>query len=64
MGRDHQHAKLWITDGSMLGQVLWWGCQKEALPAGNFDLAFTPEVNDYNGWRSVQLKLLDWRPAA
>ena len=63
MGRDQQHAKLWITDGSALSEVVWWGCQDAALPMGNFDLAFTPEINEYNGWRSVQLKLLDWRPA-
>jgi len=22
-----------------------------------------PQVNDFNGHRSVQLKLIDWRPA-
>ena len=29
-----------------------------------FDLAFSPEINDYNGRRGVQLKVLDWRGAA
>jgi hypothetical protein len=28
-----------------------------------FDLAFTPQLNEFNGRVSVQLKLLDWRPA-
>jgi hypothetical protein len=30
---------------------------------GKFDLAFAPQANDFNGMRSVQLKVLDWRPA-
>jgi hypothetical protein len=28
-----------------------------------FDLAFAPQVNEFNGRRTVQLKVLDWRPA-
>ena len=64
MGREHQHAKFSITDGSTVGEVVWWGCAEAALPAGIFDLAFAPQINEYNGWRSVQLKLLDWRPSS
>ncbi len=63
MGRDLQHAKLWITDGQTVCEAVCWNCDKEALPAGNFDLAFVPQINEYNGSRSLQLKLLDWRPA-
>ena len=29
-------------------------------PSGKFDLAATPQINEYNGRRSVQLKVLDW----
>ena len=63
MGRDQQHAKLWITDGGTVCEVVCWNCDNEDLPAGNFDLAFAPQINEYNGSRSLQLKLLDWRPA-
>jgi single-stranded-DNA-specific exonuclease len=63
MGRHQQHAKLWITDARAVGEVVWWNCDKESLPAGNFDLAFVPQINEYNGSRSLRLKLLDWRPA-
>jgi len=63
MGRGQQHAKLWITDGRTVCEVVCWNCDKEAAPGGNFDLAFVPQINDYNGSRSLQLKLLDWRPA-
>jgi hypothetical protein len=27
------------------------------------DLAFAPQVNEFNGRGGVQLKVLDWRPA-
>jgi len=63
MGRDRRHAKLWVTDGRAVCQVVWWGCEDAALPEGNFDLAFAPRIHEYDGCRSVQLKLLDWRTA-
>ena len=63
MGRDHQHVKFWVSDGRNSYEVLWWNCGKSKLPNGSFDLAYAPQINDYNGRRSVQLKLLDWRPA-
>jgi single-stranded-DNA-specific exonuclease len=63
MGAQKQHVKLWATDGATLQEAVWWGGGNESLPVGRFDLAFTPEINVYNGRRSVQLKVLDWRPA-
>jgi single-stranded-DNA-specific exonuclease len=63
MGSENQHLKLWITDGAVTHEAVWWGAGDEPLPAGRFDLAFSPQINDYNGRRSVQLKVLDWRPA-
>jgi hypothetical protein len=30
---------------------------------GKFDLAFSPQINEFNGTRCIQLKVLDWRPA-
>ena len=64
MGREQQHAKFWVTDGQTHFEVLWWNCGNAPLPQGSFDLAFAPQINDYNGRRSVQFKLLDWRPSA
>jgi single-stranded-DNA-specific exonuclease len=64
MGADKQHLKLWVTDGVATHEAVWWGAGREpALPVGRFDLAFTPQINVFNGRRSVQLKVLDWRPA-
>jgi len=63
IGADKQHVKMWITDGANTQEAVWWGAGQESLPVANFDLAFAPEVNDYNGRRGVQLKVLDWRTA-
>ncbi len=63
MGADGQHVKLWVTDGSATCEAVWWRAGDRSLPVGTFDLAFTPQINHYNGRRSVQLKVLDWRPS-
>jgi len=63
MGAEGQHRKLWITDGSTTHEAVWWGAGSESLPASRFDLAFSPQINDFNGRRIVQLKVLDWRVA-
>ena len=63
MGAEKQHLKLWVTDGATTHEAVWWGAgNAPSLPA-RFDLAFAPQINEYNGRRSVQLKVLDWRPA-
>src|SRR5262249_10206771 len=63
MGSEKQHVKMWATDGRALHEVVWWNGGKESLPVGTFDLAFAPQINEYNDRHTVQLKLLDWRPA-
>ena len=62
MGKDRQHVKLWVTDGKTTHECVWWNAGELSLPVGTFDLAFAPQVNDFNGRSSVQLKVLDWRP--
>ncbi len=64
MGRENQHVKLSLTDGRQTFEAVWWNAGKAVWPENRFDIAFTPEINDYNGRRSVQLKLLDWSPSA
>ncbi len=63
IGHDQQHAKLLVTDGSTTLESIWWNCEDMELPQGTFDLAFEPLINEFNGRKQVQLKLLDWRPA-
>ena len=64
IGAEKRHAKLWITDGAATLEAVWWGVGDGALPVGRFDLAFAPQINEFNGATTVQLKVLDWRPAA
>jgi len=63
MGADKKHVKMWITDGRVALECVWWGAGEKQLPVGKFDLAFVPQINEFNGRRTVQLKVLDWRPA-
>lgn len=63
MGAARQHVKLWPTDGARGLEAVWWGAGEANLPVGRFDLAFVPQINEFNGSRAVQLKVLDWRPA-
>jgi len=63
MGREKQHVKLWVTDGAVTHEAVWWNGGDKSLPVGKFDLAFAPQVNEFNGRTSVQLKVLDWQPS-
>jgi single-stranded-DNA-specific exonuclease len=63
MGAQKQHVKLWVSDGSATHEAVWWNGGDKSLPVGKFDLAFAPQINEFNGRRTVQLKVLDWRPA-
>ena len=62
MGKENQHVKFHVTTGGSTLEAVWWNCRDAPLPDGRFDLAFTPSVNEYNGRRSVQLRILDWQP--
>lgn len=61
MGAEKQHVKMWITDEMTTHEAVWWGAGNGSLPVGKFDLAFAPQINQFNGKRTVQLKVLDWR---
>jgi len=63
IGADRQHVKMWVTDGVATLEAVWWKGGNESLPVGKFDLAFAPQINEFNGNRAVQLKVLDWQTA-
>jgi single-stranded-DNA-specific exonuclease len=63
IGAEKQHLKLWVTDGLTAHEAVWWGAGNQTAPNPHFDLAFSPQINQYNGRRQLQLKVLDWRPA-
>ena len=64
MGADKKHVKMWVTDGAGAHEAVWWGAGNGSLPVGKFDLAFAPQINQFNGKRTIQLKVLDWRTTA
>ena len=61
IGAEKRHVKMWVTDGMATHEAVWWNGGEASLPVGKFDLAFAPQVNEFNGNRTVQLKVLDWR---
>ncbi len=64
IGADKQHVKMWVTDGATTHEAIWWGAGQASLPVGTFDLAFVPQINEFNGRETVQLKVLDWGATA
>src|SRR6185437_351006 len=56
MGVTKQHVKMWVTDGSANLEAVWWNGGEKSLPVGKFDLTFVPQINQFNGNRTVQLK--------
>ena len=63
MGKEQQHAKFSVTDGNVSAETVFWNAAERDLPAGRFDLAVQPSINSWRGRHSIQLKILDWRPA-
>jgi single-stranded-DNA-specific exonuclease len=63
IGAERRHVKMWVTDGMATHEAVWWNGSERSLPVGKFDLAFAPQINQFNGNRTVQLKVLDWQPA-
>ena len=63
IGKEQQHWRLSITDGRTSADCLWWNAAEKPVPTGDFDLVGVPSINEFNGRRSVQFKLLDWRPS-
>jgi single-stranded-DNA-specific exonuclease len=64
IGADKQHVKMWVTDGTSTHEAVWWRAGQKSLPVGTFNMAFAPQINEYNGRVSVQLKVLDWKAGA
>jgi single-stranded-DNA-specific exonuclease len=62
MGKEQQHVKFRVTDGFRMLEAVWFNCGDAPLPKVRFDLAFTPQINEFNGRKSVQLKIADWQP--
>lgn len=64
-GQDNAHRRIVLAGGSDERQeAIWWRSAEASLPDGEFDLACTLRVNDFQGERRVQLVWVDSRPAS
>jgi single-stranded-DNA-specific exonuclease len=64
IGSDKKHVKMWVTDGTATHEAVWWGAGNASLPVGQFEMAYEPRLNSYNGRTCVQLTTCDWREPA
>ncbi len=64
IGAQNQHLKSWVTDGQAVHEAIWWGAGNQTLPNTPFDMAFSPQFNQYGGRQQLQLKVLDHRPSS
>ena len=56
-----KHLKFTVTDGRVTVAAIWWGQAAAALPAGELDVAFVPEQNEFRGVVTLQLNIRDMR---
>ena len=63
MGKAKEHLKLFVTDGHQTMEAVGWGMADHfiALKSPNLrlDMAFAPEINEWNNERRVQLRIKD-----
>ncbi len=64
VGATQQHRRFSVTDGTAIHQALWWNCALDFQLPAVFDLAFIPELNEFNGTFGIQLKVLDLKPSS
>lgn len=60
-----KHTKLWLNKAGTVFEALYFSKGPEELgvrPHGKADVAFTPQINEFRGRRTVQLSLCDYRP--
>ena len=64
MGDKKQHLKMFVNDGTTKRCALDWGAGDKLItfkrPNMSLDIAFSPQINEWQGTRSVQLILEDW----
>ncbi|MYA98867.1 single-stranded-DNA-specific exonuclease RecJ [Candidatus Poribacteria bacterium] len=64
MGQDGSHLKMFVNDGGVRHCAIAWGAGDQLVtfnrPNVSLDVAFSPQINEWQGTRSVQLILKDW----
>ena len=64
MGQDGSHLKMRVSDGGVKHDAIAWGAGDQLVtfkrPNVSLDVAFAPQINEWQGTQSVQLILKDW----
>jgi single-stranded-DNA-specific exonuclease len=62
MGRKGEHLLMTLRDEQGgEAKVIWWQGNRESLPEGRFDLAYTVRATNFRGQRDVQIEWIDAR---
>ena len=65
MGKERQHLRMDVSDGREKLRAIEWGAGDKFVtvnrPDVALDIAFSPQINDWQGRQSVQLMLEDWQ---
>ncbi len=65
MGKEKQHLSMFVSDGATNLRAIAWQAGEEFVtfkgPKKSLDIAFSPEINEWQGTRSTQLILQDWK---
>src|SRR5205823_3379401 len=64
LGKEGKHTRIMLEDvqtGTVFESVYWNSKGKVPPEGAQLDVAFTPEINSYNGRNRLQLVLADWR---
>ena len=64
IGKDKNHLRMFVSDGKVKRCALEWGAGEKLItfrrPNMLLDIAFSPQINEWQGTYSVQLILDDW----
>jgi single-stranded-DNA-specific exonuclease len=66
VGKDAQHLKLWVTDEQYTYECIGFGMardERKVEHADRLDICFAPQMNDFQGYRTLQLRLHALRPS-
>ena len=68
MGQDGSHLKMFVSDSGVKQCAIAWGAGDNLVtfnrPNVSLDVAFSPQINEWQGTQSVQLILKDWEVQA
>ena len=64
MGKEKNHLRMFVSDSTVKRCAIDWGAGDKLItfrrPNMSLNIAFSPQINEWQGTRSVQLILEDW----